>query len=313
MKTTTILIKLNNPIASLSFSEQQINDYFTNKKSNNLKIIYTDKTKDFLDNLAIADYILTWVFKEEFYDILRQKDYKLKAILTPAAGHDWVKHDPNGEITVVHGTFHGQMMAESLLSMMLYSNSKLDEDIESQKNSDWGHHKNKKRRLLRNQKAAIIGYGKIGSEFSKILRSIGMNVIAFKRNPNNKTANDPTKIYSMDQLSSYISDINHLILILPGEAKGTITLKILKGLPDGASLYNFGRGGTISDSDIISALNKQYINFAGLDVVEQEPLPKESKIWSHPKILLTPHSSCGYVEYISLFLDQVTDYLNKNN
>ena len=42
---------------------------------------------------------------------------------------------------------------------------------------------------------------------------------------------------------------------------------------------------------MINALERGQLAGAGLDVTEPEPLPKESKLWHMPNVLVTPHAS----------------------
>ena len=50
---------------------------------------------------------------------------------------------------------------------------------------------------------------------------------------------------------------------------------------------NIGRGNVIEEDDIIEALNHGWLKGAVLDVFHTEPLPKDSKLWSHPNIIGT--------------------------
>ena len=54
-------------------------------------------------------------------------------------------------------------------------------------------------------------------------------------------------------------------------------------------LINVGRGDVICDEEILQALNNERIGGAILDVFEKEPLPKDSALWTHPDITITPH------------------------
>ena len=49
------------------------------------------------------------------------------------------------------------------------------------------------------------------------------------------------------------------------------------------------RGGVQVENDIIDALDTGKLSGAFLDVFEQEPLPKNSPLWKHPKVNITPH------------------------
>jgi glyoxylate/hydroxypyruvate reductase A len=56
-------------------------------------------------------------------------------------------------------------------------------------------------------------------------------------------------------------------------------------------LINAGRGGLQVDADIVAALNAGELYAASLDVFETEPLPATSPLWSHPRVVVTPHNA----------------------
>jgi D-3-phosphoglycerate dehydrogenase len=59
-------------------------------------------------------------------------------------------------------------------------------------------------------------------------------------------------------------------------------------LKDGVGLVNASRGGVIDELELVKALDSGKVAFAGLDVFDNEPTPRE-EILKHPKISLTPH------------------------
>jgi len=56
-----------------------------------------------------------------------------------------------------------------------------------------------------------------------------------------------------------------------------------------AIFMNIGRGTTVDEDDLASALVSGRIGGAVLDVFKVEPLPKTSRLWFAPNLFMTPH------------------------
>ena len=59
----------------------------------------------------------------------------------------------------------------------------------------------------------------------------------------------------------------------------------------GPILINAGRGGLQVEADILAALDSRRLKGASLDVFEREPLPKNSRLWTHPAVYVSPHNA----------------------
>jgi len=56
-------------------------------------------------------------------------------------------------------------------------------------------------------------------------------------------------------------------------------------------LINIGRGAVVDLDDLTEALRNGDIAGAGLDVFEEEPLPKGHPLWKMKNVIITPHSA----------------------
>ncbi|HPX62123.1 MAG TPA: D-2-hydroxyacid dehydrogenase [Deltaproteobacteria bacterium] len=257
----------------------------------------------FRGKLPQADCVLAWIFKPDWY----QSAPKLKAVFTPAAGRDWVAADPSGRVRSFYGSFHGRIMRESLLSMMLYFNRKLSRSLSDQQNNSWGRLGYSDCRGLFSQRVLIIGFGALGQSMAELLKAFGASVTGVKRN----TAgfeNHPhaDRVISFDQIDAELPLADHIVLLLPGgqETDGLLTSRHFNAVKPGAFLYNLGRAGCYCEEDLLAALQGGRLAGAGLDVFAEEPLPASSPLWGMPNVLLTPHSSAISREYIDLFIEE---------
>ncbi|HET7154837.1 MAG TPA: NAD(P)-dependent oxidoreductase, partial [Hyphomicrobiaceae bacterium] len=63
------------------------------------------------------------------------------------------------------------------------------------------------------------------------------------------------------------------------------------GLLPGPVLINAGRGDLQIDADVVAALDAGELYAASLDVFQAEPLPADHPLWSHPRVIITPHNA----------------------
>lgn len=67
--------------------------------------------------------------------------------------------------------------------------------------------------------------------------------------------------------------------------RGLLNGDVLKNCIEKKSvLINIGRGSIIKESDLINALENNWISGAILDVFEEEPLDKSSKLWNFSQV-----------------------------
>ena len=73
--------------------------------------------------------------------------------------------------------------------------------------------------------------------------------------------------------------------------KGLLNGNVLDSSKTGLNFINVGRGSIIDENVIIEQLEKKNLGHVVLDVFNTEPLPLESKLWTHERVFVTPHVS----------------------
>ena len=86
-----------------------------------------------------------------------------------------------------------------------------------------------------------------------------------------------------------------MVLAAPAtpETENLVDDAFLSAIKPGSVLVNIARGKLIDDKALLRALDGDRLNAAVLDVFNTEPLERDHPYWTHPKVVLTPHSSGG--------------------
>lgn len=148
---------------------------------------------------------------------------------------------------------------------------------------------------LRGKKIGIIGFGRIGRETARVALGLGMEVLAYDlfeipaeleiQLAGNIRVTCPVKALSVDQL---IKEADFISLHVPFCEKAVLGKEEFERMKDGVGIVNCSRGGTIDEDALLDALNSGKVAFAGLDVFDNEPTPRQ-ELLAHPKVSLTPH------------------------
>ncbi len=299
MEIKDLLINLHSDVDAFSIKERHLDAI--RAVFPGIRITSVSGRDDFLAKLPEAEWIITWIFKPDWYRLAP----KLKAVFTPAAGHDWVHPDPGGRVRNFYGRFHGRIMRESLLSMILFYNRRLARSLENQRGNIWGRQEYDTCASLFSQRALIVGYGSVGRQMAEMLKAFGTTVVGVKRDTRG-FENDPfaAAVVTFDRLPDELPQADHVVLVLPSgpDTEGIFTAGHFAVMKSGAHLYNLGRGSCYREEDLVNALRNGPLAGAGLDVFGIEPLPPSSPLWKMPNALITPHSSAICREYFDLYL-----------
>ncbi len=268
-----------------------------------------------LRTLPHAQVVVTWAFRQAWFE----RAQRLRAVLSSAAGRDLSPLDPPRGITVRYGTFHGPLMAETVLAMMLAFERGILTAYAHQLRGDlWPREALYGTvRLLRGSHAVIVGFGHIGKAIGSLLKPFGVRVTGLRRTQPSRRPNwfgPGDRQLAADQLDAVLPEADHLILVLPSDT-GTdrmIDAARLARLPRHAVLYNVGRGNCIDEAALANALRTGALRGACLDVFAHEPLPLDSPLAADlPGLVRLPHASAFADEYMDRFTDEVIAWLSK--
>ena len=163
-------------------------------------------------------------------------------------------------------------------------------------------------------KIGILGYGALGSDAASKLNYLGFDVIGYSVN---KKIDNNINLYHGDDLDEFLRNINVLVCTVPYTSKthNLLSEKLFSKLNRNTYLINVSRGKVQNEKDIINYIDKGILSGAFLDVFEEEPLPTDSRIWTHKKIQITPHNASVTNEEAAVpqIIDNYNRLLNKKN
>lgn len=122
---------------------------------------------------------------------------------------------------------------------------------------------------LQGKTVGVIGTGKIGAAFCRIMNGFGCRVLAHDPYPRQDLKEEGIVYTEKDELLEQ-SDIISLHCPLTPESKHLINKETINQMKSGVMLINTSRGALINTKDAIKGLKKGKIGNLGIDVYEQE-------------------------------------------
>jgi phosphoglycerate dehydrogenase-like enzyme len=180
-------------------------------------------------------------------------------------------------------------VAEHALGMLLTLCRGIDFSIRTVQTDQWSRDQVIPRlRRVKDLAVLIVGYGRIGSEIGRILKSLGAKVTGVASS--SRTV-DGVTVHQLPDLDALIPEADVIILTLP---LGPLTRHLISRtqfalMKKTLILINVSRGGVLDEAVLCETLANGGISCAGLDVFENEPLPLNDRLRSSPNVLLTPH------------------------
>jgi len=139
------------------------------------------------------------------------------------------------------------------------------------------------------RRVGVLGLGMLGEASCRMLANLGFQVAGWSRS--RREIAGVTCFAGADELPAFLERTDILVCLLPltDETRGMLDAGLFAQLPKGARLVNVGRGGHLDQDALLAALDSGQVSAAWLDVTTPEPLTEGHPLWSHPRVLVTPH------------------------
>ena len=166
--------------------------------------------------------------------------------------------------------------AVSLLFALIRRIPQLDKSV---RNGVWGG-TNSMKWHISGRTLGLVGYGRIAKNVERMVAGFRMNVLHY----------DPFVPDSMD-LDELLKQSDYVSLHCPltPDTRGLIDARRLALMKPQALLVNTSRGPVIDEMALVEALKNHTIGGAALDVLCEEPPPKDHPLFGLDNVILTPH------------------------
>ncbi|MAT39144.1 MAG: hydroxyacid dehydrogenase [Ectothiorhodospiraceae bacterium] len=182
---------------------------------------------------------------------------------------------------------------------------------------------------MKEKTVGVVGTGKIGIAFCKIMLGFGCRVIAHDPYPSEEAKALGVDYIGLEELYNQ-ADIISLHCPLTPENHRMIDGEAISHMKKGVMLINTSRGGLVHTKSVIQALKQRHIGSLGIDVYEQEEnlffrnLSEEvieddmiMRLMSFPNVLITAHQAfftdTALTNIATTTLQNVTDFEQGND
>jgi D-3-phosphoglycerate dehydrogenase len=158
----------------------------------------------------------------------------------------------------------------------------------------------------------IVGLGGVGRRLAEVLAPFRVRILATDHFPVRKPAGVEF-LGGPDTLGTVLeeSDILFLCAPLTPATRGMIDAAAIARMKRGSILVNIARGPLVVEDALVDALESGHLDSAAVDVTPREPPPDDSRLWTAPRLIITPHVAGQSANRIDAMTDFFCDNLRR--
>ncbi|USZ67788.1 D-2-hydroxyacid dehydrogenase [Halorussus salilacus] len=261
------------------------------------------------DLIARAPVVTGMEISEDL--LAHAEDLKLFACAYAGTGHLPLDAlDERGVAVTNASGVHGPNIGEHVVGNVLVFARRLHEGWRRQQNREWRHFKAGE---LQGSTVTVVGLGAIGHAVVERLQGFGVDTVGVRYTPEKGGPTDEVVGFDDEAFHGALARTDYLVLACPltETTRGLVGREELTTLPPEAVLVNVARGPVVETDALLSALRKEHIRGAALDVTDPEPLPEDHPLWNLENCLVTPHCSGHTPEYYARTADIVAENVRR--
>ena len=173
--------------------------------------------------------------------------------------------------------------------------------------------------LIEGKTACVVGAGGIGCQVGRLCAALGMRVVGTRRHPDPGKPLPPgfSELRGAGDLDRYLPESDFVVICCQWtpETDRLFDKDRFAAMKPGSVLVNVARGEIVDEDALADTLERGHLRGAALDVYvgEFEHTPP-ARLWSDPRVLITPHVSGASDQdrhgAIDLFCDNLRAYLD---
>jgi phosphoglycerate dehydrogenase-like enzyme len=279
-----------------------------------VELIFADTEESLGEALEGSDVILAWKPRSGLLQPVWHRAGAVKWIQSASAGVDRLLFpgliDSHVVVTNARGVFD-QAIAEYVLTLLLTFAKGMPGVWDRQGRAEW---KPRDTEGLAGKHVLVVGAGPIGRAIGVACQGLGMTVRGVATT--SRRRDDVFRVvYGADELPDALSWADYVVDVLPGtpQTRHLFDEKAFGAMRPAARFVNVGRGSTVDEPALVRALQEGRIGGAALDVFEEEPLPKDSPLWTMPNVIVSPHMAGDFAGWrealVELFVENLQRYL----
>jgi phosphoglycerate dehydrogenase-like enzyme len=309
-----VVVQLNaySPYRLWSLGERA-HDRIARSARKGVRVVQSRDRAAFLRLLPESAVLYTWSLPRRHFVAAT----KLRWIHTPEGGAESLLYPEMVKSKVVITNSRGvssDAIADHAMALVLALTRRLHDCMTAQRQWIWA------RDLLWSGEAIpvalegstmlVVGTGSIGAAVARRARSFGVRVTGYRRQRGLEPPDGFDRVGTGEDLVELLAEADIVVVTLPltRETRNLFDRERIEQFRPGAVLVNVGRGNLLDERALVEALASGRIAGAGLDVFENEPLPRESPLWGHPKVILTPHVAATDPHH----MERATDLFEQN-
>ncbi|HJU57873.1 MAG TPA: D-2-hydroxyacid dehydrogenase [Actinomycetota bacterium] len=277
-------------------------------------LAFADEVEALADALHGSDVLFAWRPRGQLLSEAWKDAADLRWIQSASAGVDALLFPELVRSRVVVSNARGvfdDAIAEYVVGLILLFSKGLIGVLDAQRRAEWRPRETER---LEHKRVVVAGIGPIGRTIARSCTAMGMQVRGVGRTARPRD-DEFGRVFAAEDLAEAVGWADYVVNALPATAdtRRLFDAAVFAAMKPGSRFLNVGRGSTVDEPALVRALEEGRLGGAALDVFEEEPLARESPLWSMPNVVVSPHMAGDYAGWresaVELFVRNLERYL----